>query len=56
MSIVETIGRSGKITSRQMQAMFKISAQAVHKEMKKLLDQKVVRLVGKGRAAHYELN
>ena len=54
--IVETTGRLGKITSREMQTMFKISAQAVHKEIKKLLDQKVVRLVGKGRAAHYELN
>lgn len=56
MSIVEAISRSGKITSREMQAMFKISPQAVHKEMKKLLAQKVVRLVGEGRAAHYELN
>ena len=56
MIIIEAIGRSGKITSREMQAMFKISSQAVHKEMKKLLDQKVVRLVGKGRSARYELN
>ncbi|MBI1860524.1 MAG: Fic family protein [Deltaproteobacteria bacterium] len=56
MSIVEAIGRTGKITSREMQAMFSISPQAVHKEMKKLLKPKVVRLVGKGRAAHYELN
>lgn len=56
MGIVEAIGRSGKITSREMQVMFKISPQAIHKEMKKLLDQKVVRLVGKGRASHYKLN
>lgn len=56
MIIVETIGRAGKITSQEMQTMFKISAQAVHKEMKKLLDQKVVCLVGKGRGAHYKLN
>ena len=55
MDIVEAIGRSGKITSREMQTMFKISPQAIHKEMKKLLAQKAVRLVGKGRAAHYEL-
>lgn len=56
MLIIEAIGRSGKITSREMQAMFKISPQAVHKEMKKLIDQKVVCLVGKGRSARYELN
>lgn len=56
MNIVEAIGRSGKITSREMQAMLKISPQAVYKEIRKLLDQKVVRLVGKGRSAHYEFN
>lgn len=55
MQIVETISRNGKITSREMQKMFKITAQAVHKEMKKLLDMGVVRLVGSGRSAHYEL-
>ena len=56
VTIVEAIGRSGKITNQEMQTMFKISAQAVHKEMKKLLVQKVVRLVGKGRSAHYGLS
>lgn len=56
MIIIETIGRAGKITSQEMQTMFKISAQAIHKEMKKLIDQNVVRLVGKGRGAHYELS
>lgn len=55
MSIVEVISRSGKITSKEMQRMFKISPQAVHKEMKKLMEQKVVQLVGKGRGARYEL-
>ena len=55
MSIVEAISRSGKITSQKMQKMFKISPQAVHKEMKKLVEQKVVQLVGKGRGARYEL-
>lgn len=55
MQIVETISRSGKITSREMQGLFKISAQAVHKEMKKMMEMKVVKLVGVGRSAHYEL-
>ncbi|MBI4040753.1 MAG: Fic family protein [Deltaproteobacteria bacterium] len=55
MQIVETISRSGKITNKEMQALFKITPQAVHKEMKKLLNLKVVKLVGKGRNAHYEL-
>lgn len=55
MQIVEEISRSGKITNRKMQEMFKISAQAVHKEMKKLMEMKVVKIVGAGRNSHYEL-
>src|SRR3990167_6321142 len=55
MQIVEAISRTGKITSKEMQAMFKITPQAIHKEMKKLMDLKVVRLVGRGRGAYYEL-
>jgi len=55
MQIVEAISRSGKITSKEMQAMFKISPQAIHKEMKKLMEMRVVKLVGSGRGARYEL-
>jgi len=55
MQIVETISRTGKITSKEMQAMFKVTPQAVHKEMKKLMKIKVVKLIGKGRGAYYEL-
>lgn len=55
MQIVEAISRSGKITSKEMQAMFRITPQAIHKEMKKLLEMRVVKLVGKGRSAHYAL-
>lgn len=55
MQIVEAVGCSGKITSAQMQGMFKITPQAVYKEIKKLIDKKVVKLVGAGRNAHYEL-
>lgn len=55
MRIVETISRSGKITNKEMRDMFKISPQAIHKEIKKLLEINVVKLIGKGRTAHYEL-
>lgn len=55
MQIVEVMSKSGKITSKEMQAMFKITPQAIHKEMKKLLKMKVINLVGKGRGAYYEL-
>ncbi len=55
MQIVEAISRSGKISNKDMQKMFKITPQAIHKEMKKLIGLNVIKLVGKGRSAHYEL-
>lgn len=55
MQIVETISRSRRITSKEMQKMFRVTPQAVYKEMRKLINMKVVRLVGSGRNAHYEL-
>lgn len=55
MQIVEVMSKSGKITSKEMQAMFKITPQGIHKEMKKLLEMRVVKLIGKGRGAYYEL-
>jgi Fic family protein len=55
MQIVEFISRTGKITSRDMQKMFKITPQAIYKEMKKLMNANVVTLVGTGRIAHYTL-
>lgn len=55
MQIVELMSKSGKITSREMRVLFKITPQAMHKEMKKLLASRVVRLIGKGRGAYYKL-
>lgn len=55
MQIVEIINRQSSITNREVQKLYRISAQAAHKEMRKLVDQKVVRLVGKGRNASYQL-
>ena len=55
MQIVENISRTGKITNCQMQKIFKISPQAIHKEMKKLIELKVVKLIAAGRSSYYEL-
>ncbi len=55
MRIVEVISRKGRITSREMREMFRVTPQAIHKEMKKLIDAKVVKLVGAGRGAYYLL-
>lgn len=55
MQIIEMISRRGKITSKEMQKTFKITPQAIHKEMKKLIVLRIVKLVGAGRNAYYEL-
>lgn len=55
MRIVEYINVNGKVTNKDLQGLFKISAQAVHKELVKLVELKVIRPVGEGRALHYIL-
>jgi Fic family protein len=55
MKIVEFINVNGKVTNKDLQGLFKISAQAVHKELTKLVDLKVIKSVGEGRALHYVL-
>lgn len=55
MKIVEFININGKVTNKDLQGVFKISAQAVHKELTKLVDLKVIKSVGEGRALHYIL-
>ena len=55
IKILEMIQEKGKATNRNLQAMFKISRQAILKEISKLIDAKIIELVGKGRGAHYRI-
>jgi len=55
MQIVEFINVHGKVTNKDLQALFKISAQAVHKELTKLVELKVIKPQGQGRSLHYIL-
>jgi Fic family protein len=55
MEIVEYININGKVTNKDLQRLFKISAQAVHKELSKLVGLKVIKPAGAGRALHYIL-
>ena len=55
MKIVEWIIQNGKITNRDVRSMFKISDEGALKEIKKLLNLKVIKSQGKGRALHYIL-
>ncbi|MFB0509045.1 MAG: Fic family protein [bacterium] len=55
MKIVEFINLNGKITNKAVRDMFKISAQAAHKEIMKLVELEVVTSIGKGRSLAYRL-
>lgn len=55
MKIVEFVNTHGKVTNRDLQMLFKISAQAVHKELNKLVELKVIKPQGKGRSLYYIL-
>lgn len=53
MKIIEFIHKNGEITSGDMQRIFKITRQAVNKEIKKLLALKVIEMKGSGREVYY---
>lgn len=55
MKIVEFINHNEKITNRDVRELFKVSAQAAHKEILKLVQLGVVKPVGKGRNLSYLL-
>ena len=55
IEIVEFINIHGKVTNRELQAIFKVSAQAVHKELAKLVELKVIIPQGQGRSLFYIL-
>jgi Fic family protein len=55
MKIVEYINMNGKVTNKDLRGLFKISAQAVHKELTKLVELKIIKRAGEGRALRYIL-
>ena len=55
MKIVEFINQQGGITNRDVRNMFKISSQAAHKELVKLVMLNVIESVGKGRSLVYQI-
>jgi len=55
VQIVEFINQNGKITNRDIREMFKISDRAALKEIRKLVDLKVVKSESKGRSLYYVL-
>lgn len=55
MRIVEFINQNGKITNQSAREIFKISDRAALKEIRKLVDLKVIKSEGKGRSLSYIL-
>lgn len=55
MKIVEFMNAHGKVTNKDLRELFGVSSQAVHKELTKLVELKVISPVGAGRALYYVL-
>lgn len=51
--IIEHLISNGRITSSDIQNMFKISRQSAHKEIKKLVELNIVEIKGTGKATYY---
>lgn len=56
MRIIEFINQNGRVRNKDIREMFKISDRAALKEIRKLLDLKVIRTEGKGRSLCYVLS
>jgi len=56
MIILERIKEKGKVTNKDLRNMFGITRQAILKEISKLIDAKLIVLVGKGRSAYYKIS
>lgn len=54
MRIVEFINLHGKVTNKDVREMFKVSPQAAHKEIIKLIKLEVIKPFGKGRSLSYQ--
>ncbi len=56
IKILERIKEKGKVSNRDLREMFGITRQAILKEISKLIEAKLVELVGKGRSAYYKIS
>lgn len=56
IKILERIKEKGKVTNKDLRDMFGITRQAILKEISKLIDAKLIELIGKGRSAYYKIS
>src|SRR3989344_3396173 len=55
IKILERIQEKGKVGNKELRDMFGITRQAMLKEISKLIDAKLIELIGKGRNAYYKI-
>jgi len=53
IKILEIIKEKSRVSNKDLRVLFKISRQAILKEISKLVDAKIIKLIGKGRGAYY---
>ncbi|MFH1128182.1 MAG: Fic family protein [Candidatus Omnitrophota bacterium] len=56
IKILERIKEKGKVSNKDLRDMFGITRQAMLKEIAKLIDAKLIELIGKGRNAYYKIS
>ncbi|MCX5698326.1 MAG: Fic family protein [Candidatus Omnitrophica bacterium] len=56
ITILGRIKEKGKVSNKDLRDMFGITRQAMLKEISKLIDAKLIELVGKGRSAYYKIS
>lgn len=56
IKILQKLKEKGRVTNKDLRVMFKISRQAILKEISKLMDAKLIELVGRGRGAYYRIS
>ncbi len=56
IKILERIQEKGKVSNKELRDMFGITRQAMLKEIAKLIDARLIELVGKGRNAYYKIS
>ena len=55
IEMLQKMREKSKVTNKDLRAIFKVSRQAILKEIRKLLDLDIIELVGKGRGAYYKI-
>lgn len=56
IKILEIAKEKGRITNKDLRLKFKISRQAILKEISKLVELKLIKITGKGRGAYYRIS